>query len=350
MAASPHSASKQYPRNGGKSTLDYSSRPRAEPERITLPSIRQAIPELHLRLQPQEASTTRTDSSNTSPTVGYVSVMTPPEYVHLQNSKKRRRLAIDEEQESERVSRVPRLFESSARVPQRHISPPAPSRSVTKSWTGSARTIPYMSSSGMPTKRSPAMERSEIRPTLPSLPPMNFERDPIPMQRARVHSQDEFQPIRPSIGMSEGSMMESAHYRTSGYAYGYHHPSRVQSLSLGAIHSFDRNPFSTAGYDHYPEFIRMGGLGATGMRKRRGNLPKETTDKLRAWLVAHLHHPYPTDDEKQELVRQTGLQMIDSMSSRSGESRILPSTERGEFDDGKRSSVPFSDSEAFDET
>jgi hypothetical protein len=47
-------------------------------------------------------------------------------------------------------------------------------------------------------------------------------------------------------------------------------------------------------------------------RKRRGNLPKETTDKLRAWFVAHLQHPYPTEDEKQELMRQTGLQMSKS--------------------------------------
>ncbi|KAJ0159269.1 Homeobox protein PKNOX1 [Colletotrichum tanaceti] len=382
-APSPHSAFKQYPWDGGRSTSDYSSRPRIEPERIALPSIRQAIPELHLRLQPQEASTTRTTSSNTSPTVGYASIMTPPEYVHSPNSNKRRRLSTDEEQESERVSRVPRLYESPARIPQRHVSPPAPSRSATESWTGSARTSPYMSSSGIPSMRSPAMEvheRPEMRPTLPSLPPMNFERDPIPMQRARGHSQDEFQPIRPSMGMSTGPMMESAPYRTSGYAYGYHHPSRVQSLSLGAIHPFDRTPFSAAGYGHYPEFMRIGELGAMGMhgdskqRKRRGNLPKETTDKLRAWFVAHLHHPYPTEDEKQDLMRQTGLQMnqisnwfinarrrqlptmisnaraeSDAMSSRSGESKILPSTERGEYDDGKRSSVPLSDGEAFDE-
>jgi hypothetical protein len=44
-------------------------------------------------------------------------------------------------------------------------------------------------------------------------------------------------------------------------------------------------------------------------RKRRGNLPKETTDKLRAWFMAHLTHPYPTEDEKQDLMRATGLQM-----------------------------------------
>ena len=50
-------------------------------------------------------------------------------------------------------------------------------------------------------------------------------------------------------------------------------------------------------------------LDATRQRKRRGNLPKETTDKLRSWFIAHLSHPYPTEDEKQELMRQTGLQM-----------------------------------------
>lgn len=51
-----------------------------------------------------------------------------------------------------------------------------------------------------------------------------------------------------------------------------------------------------------------GGKGGP-QRKRRGNLPKETTDKLRNWFHAHLHHPYPTEDEKQELMMVTGLQM-----------------------------------------
>ena len=53
----------------------------------------------------------------------------------------------------------------------------------------------------------------------------------------------------------------------------------------------------------------MGIGGETKQRKRRGNLPKETTDKLRSWFVAHLQHPYPTEDEKQDLMRVTGLQM-----------------------------------------
>lgn len=63
------------------------------------------------------------------------------------------------------------------------------------------------------------------------------------------------------------------------------------------------NPYSADGNDREAD---------TRQRKRRGNLPKETTDKLRAWFVSHLTHPYPTEDEKQELMRQTGLQMSKS--------------------------------------
>jgi hypothetical protein len=55
--------------------------------------------------------------------------------------------------------------------------------------------------------------------------------------------------------------------------------------------------------------VRALGMGDSKQRKRRGNLPKETTNKLRSWFVAHLQHPYPTEDEKQVLMRQTGLQM-----------------------------------------
>lgn len=130
----------------------------------------------------------------------------------------------------------------------------------------------------------------------------------------------------------------------------------------------------------------MGMGGDNKQRKRRGNLPKETTDKLRAWFVAHLTHPYPTEDEKQELMRQTGLQMskkrrstlytsigpftdiltadqisnwfinarrrqlptminnaqVESaaMSSRSSEGKVIPSTERGDYDDGKNRHSP----------
>ncbi|KAI1003929.1 hypothetical protein K3495_g4280 [Podosphaera aphanis] len=63
------------------------------------------------------------------------------------------------------------------------------------------------------------------------------------------------------------------------------------------------------GSDRYVNENRLSPGIETKPRKRRGNLPKETTDKLRAWFVSHLAHPYPTEDEKQQLMDETGLQM-----------------------------------------
>lgn len=44
-------------------------------------------------------------------------------------------------------------------------------------------------------------------------------------------------------------------------------------------------------------------------RKKRGNLPKEATDKLMKWFFLHEDAPYPTEEQKNEIVRQTNLAM-----------------------------------------
>lgn len=44
-------------------------------------------------------------------------------------------------------------------------------------------------------------------------------------------------------------------------------------------------------------------------RKRRGNLPKHITETLRHWLLNHLDHPYPSEEEKNDLMARTGLSM-----------------------------------------
>ncbi|KAI4132805.1 MAG: hypothetical protein LQ338_000509 [Usnochroma carphineum] len=48
-------------------------------------------------------------------------------------------------------------------------------------------------------------------------------------------------------------------------------------------------------------------VGEKSNKKRRGNLPKQTTDILRAWLHDHLDHAYPNEEQKQQLIRETGL-------------------------------------------
>lgn len=44
-------------------------------------------------------------------------------------------------------------------------------------------------------------------------------------------------------------------------------------------------------------------------RKRRGNLPKDATKVMKEWFGKHKDSPYPTEEQKQELVRLTRLNM-----------------------------------------
>lgn len=129
---------------------------------------------------------------------------------------------------------------------------------------------------------------------------------------------------RESAAINSSSLAVDRHpaYRVPDYSYGHHHhPNRYQSLSTSSIGPQDRRPFPAGGNfnPHYQDMGRQGEAGGDAkQRKRRGNLPKETTDKLRAWFMAHLQHPYPTEDEKQELMRQTGLQMSKFVWQRHG--------------------------------
>ena len=44
-------------------------------------------------------------------------------------------------------------------------------------------------------------------------------------------------------------------------------------------------------------------------QRKRGKLPKETTDFLKTWLHRHSDHPYPSEEEKKQLCHATGLSM-----------------------------------------
>jgi hypothetical protein len=62
----------------------------------------------------------------------------------------------------------------------------------------------------------------------------------------------------------------------------------------------------------YPvQFEGQGGAdyGDPKQKRRRGNLPKHVTDILRQWFREHAGHPYPTEEEKNQLMAQTDLSM-----------------------------------------
>ncbi|KAH7348475.1 homeobox KN domain-containing protein [Rhexocercosporidium sp. MPI-PUGE-AT-0058] len=242
---------------------------------------------------------------------------------------KRRRTAEEEDEaEESRESAFPRFHRSPRLMDRPHsaatIGPVRRASTTYTSDTHSARSSPYQSIRGLPAIRSPPSfelpGRLDDRPTLPSLPSLmpthnsNIPRSVQPFSDYALDSPRQSAQTYPPLTSSfEPS---SSYHQPATYAYGYQ--PRGHSYS-GPSSSYpignDRSPFSSAHHAMYPNsmnpYVADGNdrEGDTRQRKRRGNLPKETTDKLRAWFVSHLTHPYPTEDEKQELMRQTGLQM-----------------------------------------
>ncbi|KAJ7927523.1 hypothetical protein B0H13DRAFT_2653498 [Mycena leptocephala] len=68
--------------------------------------------------------------------------------------------------------------------------------------------------------------------------------------------------------------------------------------------------------EHYPPMVAALPLDDSRARtpqpmpqRKRGRLPKETTDFLKAWLHSHAAHPYPSEVEKKQMCHATGLSM-----------------------------------------
>ncbi|KAI4184222.1 MAG: hypothetical protein LQ348_004581 [Seirophora lacunosa] len=75
-----------------------------------------------------------------------------------------------------------------------------------------------------------------------------------------------------------------------------------------AYDSYTPHPHDPSGQMGRPvEFQNVDVGGEKSNKKRRGNLPKQTTDILRQWLHEHLDHAYPNEDQKAMLIRETGL-------------------------------------------
>jgi len=104
--------------------------------------------------------------------------------------------------------------------------------------------------------------------------------------------------------------VSSPRFRPASSAY--HHsgalPQRHSPYSARPSLPMDRAPFCASGAHHQaPLEMGMDYYEPRGSKRRRGNLPKPVTDLLRSWLTEHLTHPYPTEEEKQMLMVQTGL-------------------------------------------
>jgi len=312
---------------------------------VSLPSIHHAIPELREAVQPPR-------SVDTSPSAA-AGPSTSPAYVHSPVSNKRRRDSVDDEQEARRLRQVPRLYHGQDESAHRQ---PSPRSRHPDAWTRPAGTSPHPRA--VPVE---VIESIELRHNVPTFPPsMGADRNSAPRPPTREHRVEEYRDhCQPApVSYPPRPVVDTApRYAAPHYEQQFHH--KHAHPSSPPHHTYERTPFSAGPYARqYGEYSRYGDLAHGGndnkQRKRRGNLPKETTDKLRAWFMAHLSHPYPTEDEKQELMRQTNLQMnqisnwfinarrrqlptmisnarvaSDAMSGRSADGgKILPSTER----------------------
>ncbi|KAJ6526593.1 von Willebrand factor type A domain-containing protein [Mycena vulgaris] len=80
------------------------------------------------------------------------------------------------------------------------------------------------------------------------------------------------------------------------------HPTADRSWLPGAMHSAWVFPASySAGVQQNSTLVDR--------HRKRGKLPKETIDVLKTWLHRHSDHPYPSEEEKQQLCHATGLTM-----------------------------------------
>ncbi|KAJ3563451.1 hypothetical protein NPX13_g8192 [Xylaria arbuscula] len=290
-----------------------------EEEGVSLPPIRTMFPDLDRDL-PAELPPHAVSPCGPS-----------SEYVYSPRQRKRTRALGNQERQLDRPSQVPRTYHDTLPTylptySYHNLSPDSSRPQSPLSWSQSAFTHSTSSSpnTGGTVIRPPVIspttieprERVEARRVSP--PYQQFEFRIPPRTRDSFNDGYVSDPSRqPTIVHSDGHRVElgDREYHQASYDHGYHRSSRHQSLSVGPPHyespaypaSIYRPPYGDP-YLHLEELGMMPN-GDPKQRKRRGNLPKHTTEILRKWFHSHLHHPYPTEDEKQDLVKQTGLQL-----------------------------------------
>lgn len=261
-----------------------------------LPPLRELVPDFdQLRNAPRARPPI--PSATSSPGGEVARAAHPPsDYTHSPIQSKRRRLS-NVDIRDQRDSRVPRSY-SRFPMPRRE-----PSLDETQAGGGgSMRWSPPSFGSFNP----PSQQRSPVGPwgdaaggvPLPRLPQIGGHQGRSPQDP-------------PQGGMS-------FHHPYGGYR---HCLPGQQPLPLGAGQAYDGRHLSHGNYGPY----RDDGPDRKP-RKRRGNLPKDTTDFLYSWLRDHTSHAYPSEEEKQWMMRETGLQLSKKIVPASFPRRVANNT------------------------
>lgn len=166
--------------------------------------------------------------------------------------------------------------------------------------------------------------RNEFNQGLPPVPTFNHERsssgsDP----RGRDWSDYALDSSRPSH-LAHRPIHPSFSQQSNGYgnaeqnSYGYQHSRMPTHPNQSTFHNhpthghpgtMERTPFSVQQFQaHQENPFYNGGIQEPGkVKKRRGNLPKESTDYLMTWFMEHWERAYPDEPLKLKFCEHTGM-------------------------------------------
>lgn len=207
--------------------------------------------------------------------------------------------------------RAPPNLTASGWADRRPLSTASQSSAYGPYHSSSQHTSPYSAPSGPPSGSS---HRSEDYHS--ALPP------PPPPQHAResMHEPHSYPPTRdyPYEDSRYDSPRWDEHPRPPYSSYTAPSPSAPRDNPSRTFdpHSSASAPPGHHGYpagdgysSHYSNLPPIHYDRDEPPRKRRGNLPRWITDLLKAWFLEHIAHPYPSEQEKNELCMQTGCSM-----------------------------------------
>ncbi|KAI9822997.1 MAG: hypothetical protein M1832_002651 [Thelocarpon impressellum] len=147
-----------------------------------------------------------------------------------------------------------------------------------------------------------------------SAPASTTHRNPYAPTLRSLDSPLDESPVRPTLPSIFGhDHRRTGVSRSADLTFTHRRPHYETGRQPGERASYgDAGPRRMDGAAYSPleshESVGEGGGGTPG-KKRRGNLPKPTTDVLKAWFYDHIGHPYPNEKEKQELMLRTQLSM-----------------------------------------
>lgn len=177
-------------------------------------------------------------------------------------------------------------------------------------------------------------------PSLVSSPPQHPPSPPLWNTSSSSSSPPPQQPSAIATSPPSSSSPSSATFSfSSSSTTRYPHRPRRGSINGADMHSQHHRRITKA------TSSSTSGSGGNIKKRQRSNLPKPVTAILKNWLAEHKKHPYPNEDEKCQLVRQTGLarNQISNWFINARRRILRPMLEEGDEEEEEEDHLPYDD-------